>query len=229
MQCSAVMHICVCVWVVLQLKWKNQWTVWHKPWMGWKGWVPTCMIHWHCLDTENVSLFSETLLRKNTNGVALILQPLLQNHPHKLTCTVSANNEDHSQFIQGNTWVDTNLTLWVQAEIKYIWPGSRERSTESNIHLLAYQTHHLMIWQVIQPFYYALQPNKPYPQSSVDSGLVFRCIFVQWMCMHFSARSARPTLIPQCGEETSGRIKSDMEPSLAVVLTRTNRNSKCSL
>lgn len=56
------------------------------------------------------------------------------------------------------------------------------------------------------------------------------CASVQLLlCMRFCVCPARPILIPEHREETSFQIKSDMEPSLAVLLTHTNRKSKCSL
>lgn len=65
---------------------------------GFKGRVPTHMFQWHSQGKENVCLFRESvtvssminilLYVRSLNIKMLILQPLLQIHPQKLTYTV---------------------------------------------------------------------------------------------------------------------------------------------
>lgn len=113
---------------------KSQWTTWDKPGLVLKGWVPVHMFQRHSQDKENVCPFSESvtvssminilLYVRSLNIKMLILQPLLQIHPQKLTHTVckqrslSVCSLEHTGRLE--TKSNTTDSLWI--------PGCKENT-----------------------------------------------------------------------------------------------------
>lgn len=118
---------------------KNQWTIWHQPGLVLKVESQLTRFTNTIKTKKNDSPFSESVTVRSMiislpyvrslNSKMLILQPLLQIHPQKLTRTVSAN-KDHCQFVQRNTRGD-----WKQNQIqpKPVWIPRCKENTKSQM------------------------------------------------------------------------------------------------